>query len=236
MADVVPVSEVASRITSVGTTTGRGIFSLLSYGIFSIFLFIFILHAVVVGVEQHSLWAGISDIGGRFLLATEKLSVESQKILTYGGIYDGSRGILIGAWNSFLLCFGLIEASYVIFLWIKVLYKLMPYLPISGDKSKVLVNLLLAISFFTVTQMLIISVHAGVAGQMTNTETAVKIIMKPVTCYIDFIKAIPMLIKPMSESADTIYNRINNITITGNPPIPRWGNQTIVEVPAPKVT
>ena len=206
------LSEGVGRIGAAGKEGGSVIGKLMANWLFLLIIFILLINAVVIAIQQRSAWAGIQDLGSRFIYASNQLSKDSKQIILMQGIYNSKEGWAVGGFHTFLLLLSLMNSFLTVFLWIQLIYKIIPFTPISNNADALMSNTLLAVSIFLIFQMLVISVTAGVNGEMKDMKTGVSILMTPVTCYIDFAKATPYLLSPIVKNIDWVSPKSNLTT------------------------
>lgn len=209
-------------ITSVGSKflLIRKIFT---FSLISFFLFVIFVNAITESVQQRSVVPLITDIGGRFLLASQNLEDSSMQIIEQGYVWIREGGYWRGLWQSILSLSDFISNAVIIWLWIKLLAFLISISWIS-DRSRAFVNYSLGILIFIVLQIMFIIINAAVTGTITGfvggDNSVVYLIMLPFKSIYTFFKAFLLIFTPLGRIGKRIFgdklgnagNLTNNIT------------------------
>lgn len=176
-------------------------------GILLFFFLVIFLNAIIISIEARDITPGLQEIGGRLLFATENLRERSLLITEQGGVFDPSKGFFGRTWDIITTYSDFVADFIVIYLWIKIL-SFFVMIIFTGDRSRVTANLLLGITAFFILQMFVIII-AEDPGK----------IMSPFLAFVDFFRALPHVISPIANVADTLIGggdvnltELNNVT------------------------
>jgi len=166
---------------------GFGLIARVSF-LFILFLII-IINSVIISIEAGSIEPGLKDLGQRFMAPTQKLGEESRDIISRQGIYDEDEPFLKSIWQFILKISSLTSSIVIILLWLKAL--VFVFLIVGMDTSKRPFAYLLAILFFILVQVPLSMMQGG--SWMT-----------PISAFIDFIRAIQYIVKPIVKIGDKL--------------------------------
>jgi hypothetical protein len=186
-------------IVKSSVTGGIGFFKMLKIFVLILLFGLIFINFIVIVVQEHSVEKGVKYLGYNFLLTTEKLQDESQKIIDRGVIFPNEGSFVHNLWEFLKNFWGLFSAFVIIYGWMWVLAQLFLWFPLA-DSSKQFSAWIIAIIVFFLLQMLAIAI-------MTD-----KSIMTPFTAFKDFFKAILVAIQPLSQQGTTIDKTLNNIS------------------------
>jgi hypothetical protein len=159
-------------------------FSLIRYinfGFLLIFLIYILIHGVLIGINNHDITLTVKELGDEFLSPIEKAQDISLRI--------------VNEENSLFDYWGFYSSIYIIYLWIKLLGKIVGYSPFSNDSNK-FINVSLGIIFFIVIQI----VYLAISGKNINVVWQV---------WIDIFRAINFKITGVKPNISNVVGDLN---------------------------
>lgn len=147
--------------------------------------------AIVISIEAKDITPGIQYLGNKTLLVTENLNEQSLSVIENGGLYEKSDSFFTNMINFFKSIWKFIIAIIVIYVWLKVLTWIF-LKAILMDDGKTTSAFLLAVLFFVMIQVLFIAIFTD------------KSMMTPIHAFINLVKSMPYIFKPISTMADKL--------------------------------
>lgn len=175
---------MASALTTIGSggiKAGMGIFAKLKYAFLIILFSVIFINSIILSIEERSIEPFIKEMGNRFILVTNNLAIESQKIIDNGNIYVDTGNFLKDIWVSFSLLSGILSSLYIIFIWFLLITFIARHL-ISYEPYVTYIIFLLV--FFGL-QIIFIKIYEDLP------------ITTPFLSIYTFFKSIPYIIKPI---------------------------------------
>lgn len=161
------------------------------WGIFSFFLIFLIANAISISIQEGSPIPAIKDIGSRFLYATQNLQETALEITENGG----TEGIGDSLWTGIII----FSQIYIIWLWIKVLAKIIGASPFS-NASQVFINYAFGVLLFFISQSIVLLIFSEPLIGQTKSD----LFLTPIRAFGDIFKALPYLFKPIKKVADVV--------------------------------
>ncbi len=189
---MVSVTKIPSGATSL-------ISKIFKLKIIYFFLAILLINAVVIAIEEKDIRPALEDLGEKFLFPTLYIQNWCLETIENWGIYQRTPRVLNGIWDMVLSVFRIITQFYILLAWVTLLAGVVSVSPFS-NRSMAFVNWSLGIGIFVVIQMLAIA--------STNKGS----IMTPIFAFWDFLRAIPYIVKPVTEAGMKFVGK----DITGN--------------------
>lgn len=179
-------------ITTV--TRGSGIFGSLfkfwwKHKVLLFFMFFIVLQVVIIGFQTHNPDEVVSKVGSMLLNPLNHLQETSLQILSQKGFYDASGGVLKGFFGCFYVLWGVFVNLYTVWLWIQ----LFRWIFIKLNNSERVYGTVVGTIIYILLQM----VYLAKIGES---------IWIPFTAIGNFLKAVPYLIKPVSDLGNKIYS------------------------------
>lgn len=175
------------------------------------FLMIFIIIASVVAtgvvesIKQRDITPLLSDLGNKFLLTSQSLAENSNKIINNEV-----------SWKNYAIILGFISSLLIMFLWFKILAFLIGNSWFS-NKDNSFTNYSLAVIIYVILQIIVLLVNANLTGSVTcisGCETsASKLIMTPILSLVLPISALYHMLQAFSGVSSKL-NEIANKTLS----------------------
>lgn len=204
---------IVQSIQPVTQASGMSFFRILSFSFLGIFIFLLLINTLYVAIEEKSIMPVLKNLGDTFLLSTEHISDISKEIVANDGGYIRSDDFWTGIWNYIKMYGMLYIYLYSIYCWFAILIWIYGHSPFS-DTSLQFKNFFLALITFILLQSILLLAYAGVNKEVgcfyDCPKSAIYWIELPVTWIIDFLKALPLILKPANQMAHIV---VGNSTI-----------------------
>lgn len=201
-------------IKSVGRTGSKlyRLKVLLYYPLLFFLLFIILINAIFLSVEQKSVIPLIEETGGRILLVTNDLKEISMEISTNEKLIDFSNGFWKGLWKAVVTFSELIFTLFIIYYWFKLIYWFFDKL----TNVSSIVNIILSIItffFLQITFILLImslNIHSGLG----LSDSVIENLQVPFSSFVEFLKIFERLIENLSGQSEKIVGE-NPFNLSG---------------------
>jgi len=204
---VLGVPAGTGRVLSRGTGfLSRSLGFIFRWKIISFFLIIILIQSISIALSAGDLDEGLKLIATQLITPTIGLQNAAIYIIQNGAIWKDTGNIFVDMWNFISSSLVLITQIYIFFFWIALFAFIVRKSPLSNE-SNWFINYSLGTIFFFLIQMLYIS-QANLGS-----------IWRPFESIAIFIKSIPYLINPISDSAKDFINTIQGVkssVITNN--------------------
>ena len=190
---------------------GIGLAKIFGFFFTTIFIIIPILYAITISIQSGNIQSGVSYIAPKLITPVQTLNQQSLLAIHQNGVYVSTGNFLKDIFNFLKYYWLLLGSMYIIYRWIKTLYKLMPLSPFSNNSSAKMTNLFLAVFIFIFVQMLFLGYTATINPDLSY-WTAINL---PFRAVLSLLSAFPYLI----DRANSIINFGDNstmINITSN--------------------
>lgn len=196
---------------TVGRFGGKYLGKIAGFFFLFIFIIIPILYAITISIQESDIGAGLSYLAPKLITPTLNLNEQSLLAIEQGGTYIKTGNFFGDVWNFIKYNWVLLGALYIIYRWIKVLFKVMPSTPYSNNKSAVMTNIALAVTIFIVIQMLFLGYMAADDPEIGYWDA----VNTPFKAVYNFLRAFPYFISEATYIID--WNLSNNtINLTDN--------------------
>ncbi len=194
----IPGESILERIG--GRTLGR----FFSFFFMTIFIIIPVLYAITLSIQSGSVQQGFMYIAPKIISPVQTLNQQSLMAIHQKGVYFSSGHLLSDIWHFIKYYWLLLMSLYIIYKWIKILYKVMPFSPFSNNSSAKMTNLTLAIISFIFIQMIFL----GFLSTITPGLSYWSAVNLPFMAVYNLFLAFPYFI----EKANSLINMSSNYT------------------------
>jgi len=146
-----------------GRTLGR----FFSFFFLTIFIIVPLLYAITISVQAGDVRPGFMYIAPKIIAPVQTLNQQALLAIHQKGVYFSSGHLLHDIWSFLKYYWLLLMSLYIIYKWIKILYKFMPFSPFSNNSSAVMTNLVLSVSVFVFIQMIFLGYLANITPSMS---------------------------------------------------------------------
>lgn len=189
-------------------STGFNIYQFVKYGMTSVFITIFFINAIMIGMQTKDPMQTLFTVGQELVFVTHEIHVQSLEIIN-NGMYQPDDNFFSGIWKCISTNAVFFYYIYMCFLWIKLLMFLYGWSPLSNDSNK-FINLVLAV----ITFFLIQSVFNLIWMEPLENQNRLDLALSPFVCFYDFARAIPIIFSELPLSLkDMTYARIDEPAI-----------------------
>jgi hypothetical protein len=195
----------------------RGISKVLSIGFMSIFIVITLISIIYSVVENRSLEPIVKDLGGKWLLTTQKLSETSRQIVENGGVVSSSDSLFSKIW-AIMKNFGLFfYYIYTIFVWLKILTYIVGRFPGQSIDRKFR-NVSIAVFVFIFLQSILVFGNAAIVKEVDcfsgcGGKGVIDYMLTPLTSLVDVWKVLPYIFTPILEFREKTSVNITNFNL-----------------------
>lgn len=199
---------------AIAKSAAKGIFKIFSISFLALFIIIELIQIVYLGIQTKSFQPILTELGGKFLYSTQQLSNESKQLIAQGGVPIESINLTInpisGIWGVIKELSNFFTIIYTVFIWLKILTWLFGHSPFSNT-SNAFKNVMFAIFIFLFLQSALITTTAAIQHNIDcfsgcGDKSVSSYLLTPVLSFKDFFQAIPYIIKPISQVANTVKN------------------------------
>jgi len=210
---MVDPSSTIQSFQPIAQQSGMGFFKVLSYSFLGIYIFLLLVNTMYIAVDQHSIMPVLKNLGDTFLLSTQHISDISKEIIANNGGYNPTDDFWTGIWNYIVMYGKLYVYLYTILCWFKILIWIFGHSPLS-DTSQAFKNFGYSFATFYLLQAVLLLAYAGVNKDVNCfygcDRSAIYWIELPIMWIVDFVIAIPLLLRPTQGVAQVI---VGNSTI-----------------------
>ena len=215
--------QVAKNILGLGNAV-----DLISFSLLTVFLVILVISVIDDSIKERSVIPVIEKLGSRMAFVTHEAGTLAKNIMDRGGVYERNEdNFFKGIWR-FLSVYGrLYFLLYIIYIWILLIFKALPYLT-GIDQTSVLRLGAISILVFLALQSLFITFQAHYRGEIDSfnegDKSVVNLIASPIYDLYNLVKVVPFLIKPVVGIAERVIPGENYPRGEKTPALPvgRW--------------
>ena len=141
----------------------------------------FILNAILIGIEEKNMLAGIIDIGNKLIYSSQQLSDASNQIYNENIVIDDYFSMIKTYWN-------VISSFLSVLLWIRIF----TWITNGILRLPKLFNFIIGVMMFILIQMIVLLI-------LLDGDKMI-IAITPIMCIWHFIRILPLMMNPIRES------------------------------------
>lgn len=203
-----------SVIVKQAGSSGFKVFSKVFFISLAIFVFaIIFFNAVYQSIDQKSFTPILTEVGYRFLLATEALENSCNEIITQGGLYLQDDSLLRKSWNFIDFFTNVFFALGVIILWFKILMAIIKR-SFFSTKDNWFVTFTLALLFFLIIMWGFSIGSAAIAHEINTWNDFGHILGTPFRAVKSLWEVIPYILEPTMDIVNKLPDAQTNNTVS----------------------